>query len=243
MFRRMGRQSRRRLVGFQPPDLPGCAMWLRADVGLVPNSSWTDVVSAIRFTYTAGAGTMVQGASINGRPTADFTAGGILTSTTTLAAIVSAGSNAGTYLTIFQYTGAVADQANAYQNPGIISDTGGYFWQSVSTTLFHNGIFDSATKDDAKSITTSTNYYALSIYDAQTSGTIKTSLNGAALDAGVACGSEGASTGTLNVAVRYDRSTSFTFAGSIAHIVAWNRVLTAAEQTTAMTWAHQVSGI
>jgi hypothetical protein len=209
--------------------------------GFTANTSWVDQAQSVSFAYTSVSSSQAtSGTGINGTPTVELDGGGTgvagyFSSSNALSTIVSA--SAWTALLVFKYTGSVADTVS-YVNAGIIEDTGGDWWQTVSTTKLHAGQYSGGVRDDATPITPSTNYYALIKFDGSK---VYTSLNGAAFDAGVASGNISTLTSPLVVASDYAKTVGFK--GSFGDLVVWNVLLGSTDLAAAQAWAHARYGI
>ncbi len=219
-----------------PASATGVTLWMDPTRGFTANTSWVDQIGSKSFAYTAGGGTAVAGTSIGGAATVDLTSGGYFANASALSTIIT--SSAWWSFHVFRFTGVATDSADGYDNPGIIADTGGYWWKGTSTTRFHNGQYHGGSDDDTKTIVTATNYYVLCKYDGTN---VYTSINGGAFSAGVAAGTVGALTGTLVVANRYNKTSSFV--GSLGDTVVGNTALSAADAVNFPLWAHARYGI
>jgi hypothetical protein len=205
-----------------PTMMPDCTLWLRPDVGFVPNTSWADQIQGFVFPYTSlGGSTAVLTNNINGHKSVTTTVGanGFFSSSgiSVLSNIVSA--SAWTFLTVFQYTGVVTPSiGSGYNNPSILVDHNGYWWQSVSTTNYGSGQYSGANHEDDTTIVSSGTYYVLTYFDG---GHIYTSLNGGPFDAGTAVGNISVLTNYFNILTNYNGTSSM--AGSVGDIVVWNQ--------------------
>ena len=223
--------------GFSPTWIPSCKFWLDPSRGFVASTSWKDQISGITFTYNSSAGSTAVASNVfGGRPSITLTLGGYFSTATTIASLVSVG--AWTSLSVFQYTGAVVD-TSAYLLPSTVMDSGS-FWQggAVSTTKFRAGQYNGGPYvSDPQTITTSTNYFALGLFDGSK---VHTSLNGGALSAGVSVANVASTAGTIVVAGDYNHA--IFYVGSIGDVVVCNTALTAAQQAQLNTWASVRAG-